>query len=263
MIFRHLLPKARAWQLTINKRLRQFFEGLTGLHDDIIEFIDDVWADMYPQTTRQLDEFEEQFALGDPTGLTEQERRDRIAAAWQAVGGQSPRYIQDTLRANGFDVYVHEWWIPGTEPAVGVQACATKRNPNDVINNPNWQWTMGQPLATMGGPQVTMGGGNPLDGYFLVTGVEIAVFDTPNTMGNPPVTMGSGATMGQIDDVTFVRRERPIPTDTDKWPYIMYIGGVNFGDVAQIPSGRRTEFETLCLKICPDQLWLGMIVEYV
>lgn len=262
-IFKHLLPRARAWRITVDKTLRRFFSGLTGLGDDSKKFIDDVWLDIFPETTRQIEEFESQFALTDPSTLTEQERRDRLSAAWQALGGQDPRYIQDTLRDNGFDVYVHEWWVTGSEPAVGVDACAVARNPNDVINNPDYMWTMGNPLATMGNTPVTMGGANQLAGYLLVNGVKIACYDTPNTMGNPPVTLGSNRTMGQVNSVTFKNREYDIPTDPDKWPYILYIGGQNFGDVAQIPIARRDEFETLCLKICPEQQWLGIIVEYV
>ena len=107
----HLLPNARAWRLTITKTLRSFFEGLTYIWTDPREFIDLVWKDIDPATTRELDMWEEQFDLPN-RGLTESERRDRLAAAWKASGGQSPRYLQDTLQAAGFEVYIHEWWDP-------------------------------------------------------------------------------------------------------------------------------------------------------
>ena len=54
-----------------------------------------------------------------------------------------------------------------------------------------------------------------------------------------------------------------IPSDTDKWHYFLYIGGQVFGDQAQVDPKRKDEFEALCLKICPAQQWLGIIVEYV
>lgn len=107
--FQHLLPRSEAWRTTVEKQLRQFFEALgespTG---DAVEFVDDVWLDIFPQTTRELELWETQFALSG-TG-TEQERRDILEARWQAQGGQDPRYIQDILQVAGFPVYVHEWW---------------------------------------------------------------------------------------------------------------------------------------------------------
>jgi len=117
-IFKHLLPNARAWRITIDKTLRRFFEGLTGIGEDVKDFFDLVWSDLNPQLTRELDAWENQFGMLD-TGLNEQGRRDRIDGAWKALGGQSPRYIQDTLQAAGFDVYVHEWYEPSVQHPTG------------------------------------------------------------------------------------------------------------------------------------------------
>lgn len=261
-IFKHLLPRAKAWSITIDKKLRQFFDGLTVIGDDIKTFVDEVYLDLFPKTTRELDKWENQFNLPNPLNLTEQERRDRLDAAWKALGGQSPKYIQDTLRNSGFDVYVHEWWDPNNEPPVNDNTCITPRNPFYVLKDINGGHTMGDPVITMGSG-ATMGGDAVLKGYLLVNAEDDISIDMPYTMGNPVVTMGGGATMGFIDGFTLTRREFDIPADVKCWHYILYIGGQNFGDVAQIPQDRRLEFEQLCLKICPTQQWLGMIVEYV
>ena len=109
--YKHLLPNARAWRVTIDKTLRRFFEGLTGLPEDAKQFYDLLLCDLDPQKTRELSAWENQFGLLDYI-LTEQQRRDRLEATWKALGGQSPRYIQDTLQAAGFDVYVHEFFEP-------------------------------------------------------------------------------------------------------------------------------------------------------
>jgi len=103
-LYQHLLPDGRAWRTTVNKRLRQFFEGLTVIPDGVKESADSVWADLLPETTDKLDEWERQFGL--PGSVVEEApRRERLAATWRSlVGGQSPRYIEDTLRASGFDV---------------------------------------------------------------------------------------------------------------------------------------------------------------
>ena len=125
-----LLPRARAfffWQS--GSQLRQFFEGLAGLPADARAFVDLVWSDTQPADTRELTGWEEQFALVE-SGLTEADRRTRLDAAWSATGGQSPRYLQDVVQANGFSVFVHEWW---DIPVIGGDP--TPRNPNTYLSD--------------------------------------------------------------------------------------------------------------------------------
>ena len=232
-IFKHLLPNARAWQITTVKQLREFFEGLanSSIAITVKIFFDEIWADIDPQQTRELDQWETQFALRD-TGLTEQERRDRLAATWQAVGGQDPRYIQDTLQAAGFDVYVHEWWVPGTEPAIDSPAAATPRNPALVLSDgtPVYLNECDEALAQCGEALAQCGERNDPIGYPLVN----------------------------KDGTVYL-----ITADPAEYPYYLYIGGAVFGESATVDSKRRDEFEDLCLKICPAQQWLGIIVEYL
>jgi hypothetical protein len=264
-IFKHLLPNARAWQLTINKRLREFFEGLTDLGNDSKTFFDEIWLDIFPETTRELDKWENQWGLSN-TIVNEQDRRNRLDATWKALGGQSPRYIQDTLQASGFDVYLHKWWVPGTEPAIGVNTCVIARNPADFINDG------AQPLeydANDGG--INMEDGDPntaQDGstiqptaYLLVNKVFVPSL---SVIGDAFITMIDGGTSAQDGGGIniYELKQYVIPVDTDKHHYFMYIGGQTFPEPAIIEASRRNEFETLCLKICPTQQWLGIIVNY-
>jgi hypothetical protein len=53
-----------------------------------------------------------------------------------------------------------------------------------------------------------------------------------------------------------------IPPDPTKYPYFLYIGGQDFPAQANVQAARRDEFEDLCLKICPAQQWLGILVTY-
>jgi len=237
-IFKHLLPRARAWRITTVKRLREFFQGLSvPLGDDVKQFADDVHNDLFPQTTRELDEWEKQFGL--PDSLTdEQERRDRLAGAWVAQGGQSPRYIQDTLQNAGFDVFVHEWW---ELPIVAPPGPQIARNPLYLLGAGVPYQTMqdGAPTAQDGGAFAQDGGQIARDGYALV---------------NKPAPTP------------------PIPLDPTKFPYFLYIAGENFVDnpsgiptvdFATVPATRENEFETLLLKICPAQQWIGVLVDFV
>lgn len=263
-IFKHLLPHGRAWSLTASKSLRAFFSGLSQTAEDIKIYIDKVWLDIFPETTRDLTNWELQFGL-QSSGLTEQERRDRIAAAWKTLGGQDPRYIQDTLQSHGFDVYVHEWWEPGSEPAVGAQACATPRNPLLWLRQEFTQLVeCGEALAACGEAFAEAGNGlNPI-GYPLVNKVLSTVPNFLNLCGENPVEAGEAdALCGNYFNFREEYRQYVVPMDPSKWPYFLYIGGETFGQVAQVDPSRKDEFEDLCLKICPAQQWLGMLVEYV
>lgn len=243
-IFKHLLPRARAWSITIDKQLRQFFNALSvSLIETIRAYYDGIWSGIDPQTTTDLKRWENQFGLID-TGLTTQQRRDRLDAAWATTGGQDPKYLQDTLQANGFDVYVHEWWAPGTEAAVGVSAQPTIRNPLTYLKQ-------------------TYPGDTSPSGYPLVNIIYDTTKNYTMIMGEPLAVMGEIlAEMGEYSG--FIESQKPytIPNDTGYFPYFIYIGGETFGTLAGIPAERQREFETLCLKLCPAQLWLGLLINY-
>jgi hypothetical protein len=199
--------------------------------------------------------------------LNEQQRRDRLAAAWQALGGQSPDYIQTTLRANGFDVYVHEWWVPGTEPPVGVNACAVPRNPLLYLRRESTNETLGvecgEPLAACGEGFAQAGNGVQPRGYPLVNRIRRTTREVLNLCGEPLVECGEpSALAGDYETFTNEYVDYIVPADSAKWPFFLYIGAENINGVAQIDANRKEEFEALCLKICPAHLWLGIIVEY-
>jgi len=266
-IFEHILPKARAWRLAAGKQLTEFFEGLTELPQDVEDYVNEVYLDIFPSTTRELDAWDDQWGLPD-TGLTTQQRRDRLDATWKAIGGQDPRYIQDTLQAAGFPVFVHEWWVPGTEPPLDTHACATPRNPLSFLEQPNapqgFSAACGEPLALCGEQAAQAGEvyDAPL-GYALVN----KIFNTDKKFiplcGELVAQCGElDAQCGMFDATVFQRKEYIIPSDPAKWAYFLYIGGEDFPTFAYVPLLRRDEFEDLCLKICPLQLWLGMRIEY-
>lgn len=266
-IFKHLLPRARAWRLTVDKRLRELFEGLSASGDSVKEFFDGVWLDIFPETTRELDSWEQQFALRN-TGLDEQGRRDRLDATWKALGGQGPRYIQDTLRGAGFDVYVHEWWEPGTEPVPGVKQCVSPRNPLMWLRREFTGVTLlvecGEANAACGEAFAEAGNSLQPRGYPLVNKVFDTVPDILPLCGEALAEAGEvDALCGNYFEFRDILREYIVPNDPTKWPYFLYIGGETFGELAQVDPKRKDEFEALCLKICPAQQWLGILVEYV
>jgi hypothetical protein len=249
--------------ITVDKRLRQFFAALTGpLIEDIKAYFDGIWSGVDPEQTTDLRRWEYQFGLLN-TGLTEQQRRDRLAAAWAATGGQSPSYIQGVLQANGFDVYVHDWWVPGTETAVGVPGRPVILNPNNFLSG-RYLATAGNPAATAGNPAITAGSIYDPGGYALVNIVYQTTPDLLCEAGEPWMEAGEPlAVAGEYSGFVESVKSYTLPSDPVYFPYFIYIGGETFGTLADVPVGRRNEFEALCLKLCPCHLWLGMLINYV
>lgn len=223
--FEHLLPDGAAWRLVVGKMLRRLFEGLTGAPEDARTFIDAVYLDLFPTSTRALESWETQFALAGAG--TEDERRQALDAVWKATGGQSPRYLQDVVQAAGFPLYVHEWWVPpGGSPW-------TARDPRDYTRRP----LIG--TVQCGEPRAQCGERHAQCNNFLANDVGYLV-NLDLTPRPPP----------------------PVPDDPDTWPYFLYFMGESFGDSVYINANRRDELEELLLRLCPSQQWIVLNVTW-
>ena len=259
-IYQHLLPRSRAWSLIIEKTLRDFFEGLTGLPSDFKDFIDQIWLDVFPPTTRQLSEWEAQFGMISPS-LVEADRRDAVAAAWMRGGGLGPDTLQDVLQAAGFDLYVFDPWY---------------FTPGKTIRNPH-QWLIdadtfivyvaecGEPTAECGEPTAECGDTSTPTGILLVNNILQRLVDYIEAVSCGEVVAACGETDAACgDNIGFSTdaKQYVLPIDSELWPYFWYIGGVNFGDMVTVPITRKAELETLILKIGPAHLWTGLFVSY-
>lgn len=224
----HLLPRARAWQITLDTTMRQFFEGLTGLFSDVRDFYDARYEDVDPQTTSEIGLWEQQFGLPDTLTVL-QDRRDRVETEWAATGGQSPQYIQDNIQASFPAVFLHEFWSARAEPS---DNSPTVRDPSasGITSARAYACACGEPLAECGEPTAECGEVLVVTGFLLV--------NTNN---------------GQFYIV---------PTDPEDFPYILYLGAATFPNLAVVDAARQFEFEQLVLRLCPGQQWLGVLVDY-
>ncbi len=268
-IFKHLLPDSPIWNLVIDRAYRKFIKGLSNGFDDTRNYLASIYTDLLPALTRELPEWEKTFGL--PNNGTEQIRRQRLDAAWKALGGQSPRYIQDVLQAAGFDVYVHEWWkpIPGRPQGGSINGDVVPQ-----VCNPVTYLDDGVNVSVMqdGGSFSQDGNVDSMDdskgedkpGYPLVNKIYLNN-RTEFYLSDGSINMQEGhwQAMDGLVDNDQQRKLYDIPTDPAFWPYFLYIGGENFPDVADVPLDRKEEFEDLCLKICPAQQWLGLLINYV
>jgi len=122
----------------------------------------------------------------------------------------------------------------------------------------------GEALAQCG--EASAQSGNSLEplGYPLVNKIFQTVPDLLALCGESLAAAGEPETIcGNFVAFKTTLRNYIVPTDTAKWPYFLYIGSEIFGELAQVDPKRRDEFEGLCLKICPAQQWLGILVEYI
>lgn len=232
-VLQHLWPISRAFDTTKqDKQFTELNQGLAILGDESKTFTDDVYQDLFPQTTRELDMWETQWNLPFNSTLTEQGRRDRLANAWSSLGGQSPKYIQDTIQGAGFtNVFIHEWW--------------------DLAQ---------LPLAVAHDPNVILAGDEDLL-------VNIITFTQKDFItGANEIIMEAGepeALAGNYTQFLFTEIEYQIPTNPELYPYFLYFGDATFPNRTTVPADREAEFKELLLKICPAQQWLGLLIDYV
>jgi hypothetical protein len=260
-IFQHLLPRSRAWSIVIEKTLRNFFEGLTGLPTDFKAFIDQIYLDVFPDVTRQLSEWETQFGIVNPASL-EADRRDALQASWARGGGMGSDTLQDTLQAAGFPLFVHDAWY--FTPAKAI------RNPNlylvDSDTSIVYTAECGVPLAQCGELTAQCGDTSTPTGVLLVNKIVRRFLDYTASVSCGEVAAECGEVAASMGDNTgFTSGLKPyfIPSDPNLWPYFWYAGAEVFGDSVQIPTDRKEELETLVLKIGPTHLWAGLMVDYV
>ena len=246
------LPQSRAFSLIITKTMRLFYQGLS-YPQYYRDLFDTTYKQLDPQATDNLVRWEEQFYLPS-SGLTEQQRRDRLEATWKMTGGQSPGYLQSILRGYGFDVYVHDWWMPDEQ----------------ILD-----LTMGGDDAFMGGENARMGAQiveypvpwNPnlvlVSPYYpLVNRTSVTQY-APLSMGGDDAFMnGEDSFMGSLRK-TESGDFYPIPADPVRWRGFVYVAGETMPNQATVPLERKAEFEELILSIFPADKWVGVIVEYV
>jgi len=256
-VYQHLLPRAQAWKIAYEKTLRSFFEGLSEFPDDAREFYDDIWLDIFPETTRQLDEWEKQFGIITDIP-SESERRARLDAEWKQLGGQSPSYIQNILQDAGFPVYVHEWWYYDNDFAGAIifgNAEAVFGNANSIFGNSS------AITRQTRDPNLWIDSNSVL--VNKITFVN-KLFTQYVNFGNAFASFGNAnAVFGGFTGISLDILKYQIPTDPDTFPYFWYVGGVDFGSYVDIPAERKDEFETLILKIKPRHTWVGLFINYV
>jgi hypothetical protein len=230
-VFQHLLPRALAWRTTIATSLRRYLEGLGAFAGDVRTFIDLVYLDLFPSSTRELAAWETEFALAG-TG-DETTRRLRLAATWAAQGGQSPDYIQSVIQAAGFTtVFVYEWWGGVGPPFVAI-------DPRNYTTQP----LLGAYQCEATSPWQCF---DPGPGEQLAPHCDDALANDPGYLVNLDLTP---------------RAPAAVPSDPAFWPYFLYFAGEVFPELAAVDASRVDELKELLLRIVPAQQWIVLMID--
>ena len=105
-----LLPQSSMFPRVLNN-LGKFFRALDEELDELIDAANNVYLDMIPSETENLEAWADQFSL--PTATVE-----ALEAVWKEHRDMSPQHIEDRLTEAGYTVEVFDWWVPGSEPKV-------------------------------------------------------------------------------------------------------------------------------------------------
>jgi hypothetical protein len=193
-----------------------------------------------------LEDWETFLGLPMNTSLTDQERNERIRGKYASQGGQGPDYIQDTLQAAGFPVYVIEN-IPSVEPSV--RAYTSRLGGLNLGESTLGAYTDRIDPRSVGG--------------LLIPGP--AIWETEriysSSMGN--MTLGETKLGGYIGTIT---KEVPyvIPGIPSRFIFIWFLTGVNgLDDFVNIPQDRKQDFINQVIQIKPAHTWVIAQVNFI
>lgn len=213
-VFDRLLPRSRVWSLILDRTLKKFFEGISALPKMVQEHIGSVLLEAFPQTTSYLSDWS--LFFGSPIDMT----ADELEAEWGAFGGQSPQYIQDKLDAAGFNLFVHEWWVPDSVPPVA----RNPFSPIDLINT----------------------------SYVLVNDLNEIEKDYTYQFGDGTQFVGDGSVSFGAYDGYFLRPKRyPCPNNPEEYPVYWYVCGPTWPNYATVQQSKFRTLIRLLYKLKP------------
>ena len=107
-VIKLLFPRSRAFHFTIDSDKRKLIKAIAVLPENIRRELEQVYFDMFPETSRCIDDWEKVFAVVfSSKELSKQ--RNVLAALWQInKGGQSAVFLQSMLQNIDTNILVIE-----------------------------------------------------------------------------------------------------------------------------------------------------------
>ncbi len=105
---KQLLPGGTAWDITNNTHLRKLFEAIAVLPEQLRTEIENVYMEYFPDSTNNIDKWEQVFSVVFPKAELEQ-RRNTLFLLWSRnYGGQSKYFLQLVLQEIFPEIIVEE-----------------------------------------------------------------------------------------------------------------------------------------------------------
>lgn len=209
-----LLPNSQIF----SKVKDRFFTALIGAFSSVAKDAHDKngqnFTDIFPDSTTRADEWSDQF--GFPTTLT----AEQLDVQFKDTGGQSPAYLQAQLHAAGLtELFVHEWWIPGSSPV-------TARNPIPYINN--------------------------LQPNNLLVNPAVSIYEDIPQCGDD-IQCGDDVYCGDTEGLKYEEKIYAHPDIEAQYPFYFYVCGETFGTFVSLSPEQIQEAKRIIYKIKPMQ----------
>lgn len=227
--FSRLTPSGHAWKNLPASVLKRVFGVFDTKLRTTASDLDTVAQDAFVVSTDQLATWETEFGLR--TASSELARRNALDQTLRSNGGQSLQFLQSTLQAAGFNVWVHSCWVSENPFVV--------RDPRAYIDPPEYGTELCTDTVEWDQPQCT---DTPAWGQAQANGIVTGT--------------------NYFDNITLQDTYLPpIPDDPDAWPFFLYIAGQVFPQYAQIDMSRYDELRRLICKHRPLRHWVVLMVQ--
>jgi hypothetical protein len=217
-VFDALLPDGSFWHYKPGGDFDKLISGMGDNAQAMFEFLGAIANQRDPYLTNMLSDLELEYGLLTDERLTEQDRRDQVAAIKFAKPGTgSYTYLQDRLIAAGFDLIV---------------------TPNDPALDPNM--FLGEDFLMVangynayagyyesGTPTLAIAGYGAAAGELVVNG-DLFVQTVGYLMqanGGDAFAGNEKAVAGYFLSINRTAIEYTVPEDPDRWNYIFFVGG--------------------------------------
>ena len=108
-VFQYLYPRSKAFRSVIDGPFKKFLKGLSYVPEDLKHYLEGVYGDLFPDTTREISKWEEQFGLVFTTQYDDVTRRKLLKSFWNInTGGQASAYLERILQQVSTDFKVIE-----------------------------------------------------------------------------------------------------------------------------------------------------------
>jgi hypothetical protein len=237
---RKLFPSGDAWKWLQGGSMEKILEGVGEFLQDAADDAKAEADQCNPLQTTDFERHEQALFLHPSPGLTTDERRARIVSAWKDWGNISPADLQLFLQAQGFPLYVWEWWTFVSPPAVsGPEALFEPTGNGYVLRNG---------LTTQAPLELSQCGMNTAQ-----CGLESASCLYHDSL----------ATFREVVLLSDCAEPQPENPAAVYYPGLFILCGSTFGDFVDIPAERQLELEDLILKRRRCSQKVGLLVNYV